>query len=97
MINLTVSLNSFTCINTVSLENTWRRLDVHTRSRFVGFGEGWRELLKASLRNGCQCILRGNAAMLCIVQEMYAHINAKINIFEGIGGHMQYKYKLPEL
>jgi hypothetical protein len=35
--------------------------------------------------------------MLCIVQEMYAHINAKMNIFEGIGGHMQYKYKLPEL
>ena len=51
----------------------------------------------ASLHNGCQRILRGNAAMLCIVQEMYAHINAKINIFEGIGGHMQYKYKLPEL
>ena len=90
MINLMVSLNSFTCINTVSLENTWRRSDVHTRSRFVGFGEGWRELLKvsavtsvASLRNDCQSrILRGNASMLCIVQEMYAHINAKINIFK---------------
>ena len=40
MINLTVSLNSF---NTVSPENTWR-LEVRTRSRFVGFGKGWGEL-----------------------------------------------------
>jgi len=43
MISLTVSLNSFKRLNTVSLENTWR-LDVRTRSRFVGFGKGWREL-----------------------------------------------------
>ena len=43
MINLTVSLNSFKRLNTISLENTWG-LDVRTRSRFVGFGKGWREL-----------------------------------------------------
>jgi len=39
MINLTVSLNSFKRLNTVSLENMWG-LEVRTRSKFVGFGKG---------------------------------------------------------
>lgn len=43
MINLTVSLNSFKRLSTVSLESTWG-LNVRTRSRFVGFDKGWREL-----------------------------------------------------